>query len=187
MIGGWVSTAVLGFLQLLVVLVMVWEVRSTREAYLEGRIVVRLRPRESSGFVNLRIENVGPGPVEDVKITFPEGFPAIPERQELVDLSSRIPQHLGTFAPREFREWNVGFFADRYERSLPDTIPYVVEYRVPCPHFMRWIPFLSGKRRVEEKLCFSVYKHVLLNPYVGFEDIQRELRSLVEAVREVER
>ena len=182
----WVSTAVLGFLQLAVVLAMLWEVRTTREAYLEGRILVRLHPRESSGFVNLRIENVGMGPVEDVKIMFPQGFPAIPERQEQIDLSSRIPKCLGTFGPHEFREWNVGFLADRYQSSLPDTIPYVLEYRVSRPLLTQWIPFLRGRRRFEGELCFSGYKRVLLNPYVGLEDLHRQIHSLVSALEKIQ-
>lgn len=185
-----VSTTVLGCLQLLVVLVMLWEVRSTREAYLEGKILVWLRPRESTGFFNLRIENVGAGPVEDVNIRFPQGFPAIPERQQQVDLSSRIPSTLGTFGPYEFREWNVGFLADRYQSSLPDIIPYMLEYRVPRARLTRRIPFLSkrmGRRRVEGQLYFSAYRGVLLNSYVGFEDLHRELRSLVDVLKMMDR
>jgi len=184
----WISITILGFLQFLLVLVMWWEVKTTREAYLEGRILVRLRPRESSGFFNLRIENVGAGPVEDVKITFPQGFPAIPDRQQQVDLSSIIPNYLGTFGPGEFREWNVGFYADRYNSSLPDVIPYEIEYRcprakllqaIPClSKLLQAIPFLRGERKVVGQLCFSTYAGVLLNPYVGVEDIHRELKSI---------
>lgn len=182
----WASTVVLGVLQLFVVLVMLWEVRTTREAYLEGRILVRLRPRESSGFVNLRVENVGAGPVEDVKLTFPYGFPAVPDRQQQVDLSACIPKNLGTFGPREFREWNVGFMADRYGSSLPDVIPYALEYKVPRAQWLRAIPLLDGRRWVRGHLCFSAYKGVLLNPYVGLEDIHRELRSLTDTLKKIQ-
>jgi len=174
----WISITILGFLQFLLVLVMWWEVKTTREAYLEGRILVRLRPRESSGFFNLRIENVGAGPVEDVKITFPQGFPAIPDRKQQVDLSQVIPNYLGTFGPGEFREWNVGFYADRYNSSLPDVIPYEIEYKCPRVKLLQAIPFLRGKRKVVGQLCFSTYAGVLFNPYIGMEDIHRELKSI---------
>jgi len=181
----WISITILSFLQFLVVLVMWWEVKTTREAYLEGRILVRLRPRESSGFFNLRIENVGAGPVEDVKITFPQGFPAIPDRQRQVDLASVIPTYLGTFGPGEFREWNVGFYADRYNSSLPDVIPYEIEYKCPRNKLLQAIPFLRGKRKVVGQLCFSTYAGVLLNPYVGMEDIHRELKFIVRELRSI--
>ena len=187
-----IAVIVLGSLQALAVLFMFLEIKTTREAYLEGRILVSLRPRGSTGFVTLRVENVGLGPINEVRLTFPKGFPAKPNRETIIDLAEHIPQELGTFGPREFREWNIGFFADLLNSPVPDKIPYVLEYQIPrmlgsklskLLHFLPLPAFITGKQRVVGELRFSGYRGVLLNPYTNLEDLVREIKRMQKTIQ----
>jgi hypothetical protein len=191
MAANW-GVAAATFLSVVFVAVQAYYTRrlvgATVAAYLDGNILLSVVPYGGTGAVNLRLENVGAGHVEDVKLTFPGGLKGIGE-QGIVDLSEgAIPSNIGAMGPREKREWYVGFTGHSQWAELPKAVEYRIEYRRPG-RTRGWLR-RTTRQTVELRtgtLDLNTYTGSLLRAYTGAEDLRAELERLRAEVKALSR
>jgi len=159
-------------------------VDATVAAYLDGHILLSVVPYGGTGAVNLRLENVGAGYVEEVKLTFPSGLKGIGE-DGIVDLSEgAIPREIGAMGPREKREWYLGFTGHPQWGELPKSVDYKIEYRRPVQS-RAWFRRCEKRRAAcrTGTLDLNTYTGSLLRAYTGLEDLRAELEHLRAEVK----
>jgi len=161
-------------------------VSTTTAAYLEGHILLSVVPYGGTGAINLRLENVGAGYVEEVTLSFPEGLMALGD-DGLVSLSDAgmIPSQIGSMGPREKREWYLGFTGHPQWNELPKSVPYELSYyKGALPGERKW--YRRKERRVHVKhkgmLHLDTYTGSLVRAYTGLEDLRVELQLLRKTI-----
>lgn len=159
-------------------------VETTTSAYLEGHLLLSLVPYGRSGALNLRLENLGAGKVDNVKIEFPEGLKGVDDG-EIIDLvdKGRIPLQLGTLGPGGKREWFIGFAGHPKFKELPNQIAYNISYQKPS-YERRWRRKKASPNREEQWgiLNLSTYTGSLLCAYTTNEDLRIELEKIWRAI-----
>jgi len=155
-------------------------VSATTAAYLEGHVLLSVVPYGGTGAINLRLENVGAGYVQEVSLSFPCGLMAI-GNGNLVDLadSGVIPGQIGSLGPHEKREWSLGFTGHPRWSELPKRVQYEVAY---CKGVLprKWYRWREKKLYVNHHgvLHLNTYTGSLVKAYTGLEDLRVELQAL---------
>jgi len=175
------SVVVLGSLQFLVALLILWQVILSRAsvaamkaAYLEGYLRFSVVPRGVTGLLNMRLENSGQGVVDEVKLVFPSGLRVITTDTVQTVAKKGTIWELGSMGPGEKREWHIGFAGHKDFAKLGDKIEYVLHYR------------RVGNRKetiIKGSLSLKSYTGTLVRAYADQEDFLRESEKLVTAVQ----
>jgi len=191
-----IASAVVAFLGVFFIAVQAFWTRkmvaATTRAYLEGQVLLSVVPRGGTGFLNLRLQNIGAGYVHDVTLSFPSSLQGI-EDDKVVDLISAgtVPLTIGDMGPHEKREWHLGFTGHPKWSQFPSKTNYVLLYSTSNLRFWRWLRFWIPKkgRSVKHKgvLDIGSYKGSLLRAYTDIEDLRVEIQELTKAVRELAR